>query len=62
MTPLTTPFLYDPAAGNLVLDLQVSSDTGLPIQYIRPLKILRSVVLPILDPLSGTLASSQIPM
>jgi len=33
ITPLTTPFLYDPAAGNLVLDLQVARDGGLPIEY-----------------------------
>jgi hypothetical protein len=33
VTPLTTPFLYDPAAGNLVLDLHVASDSGQAIRY-----------------------------
>jgi hypothetical protein len=33
VTPFTTPFLYDPAAGNLVLDLQVASDSGQAIRY-----------------------------
>ena len=28
VTPLTTPFLYDPAAGNLLLDFQSSSGSG----------------------------------
>ena len=26
--PFTTPFLYDPAAGNLLLDIQISGDNG----------------------------------
>jgi hypothetical protein len=30
--PSTTPFLYDPAAGNLLLDLQISSGSGLAIR------------------------------
>jgi hypothetical protein len=28
LQPLTTPFLYDPQAGNLVLDFQLSSNSG----------------------------------
>ena len=31
--PFTTPFLYDPAAGNLLLDLQISSDNGSALQW-----------------------------
>ena len=31
--PFTTPFLYDPAAGNLLLDIQVSSDSGSALQW-----------------------------
>jgi hypothetical protein len=33
ITPFSTPFLYDPSAGNLVLDLQVTSDSGQGIRY-----------------------------
>ena len=32
-TPFTTPFLYDPAQGNLVLDFRVSNDDGQPISF-----------------------------
>ena len=31
--PLTTPFLYDPALGNLLLDVTIVSATGMPGQY-----------------------------
>jgi hypothetical protein len=31
--PFTTPFLYDPAAGNLLLDLQISSSSGPSIEW-----------------------------
>ena len=31
--PFTTPFLYDPAAGNLLLDFQYSSDNGQSLQW-----------------------------
>lgn len=31
--PVTTPFLYDPAAGNLVLDLQISGATGPAMRF-----------------------------
>ena len=31
--PFTTPFLYDPAAGNLLLDIQISSDSGSALQW-----------------------------
>jgi hypothetical protein len=30
--PLTTPFLYDPRAGNLLLDFQASSGSGMAIR------------------------------
>ena len=33
--PLTTPFLYDPAAGNLLLDFQLSADDGSSITFDR---------------------------
>ena len=33
--PLTTPFLYDPAAGNLLLDFQLSADSGSSITLDR---------------------------
>jgi hypothetical protein len=31
--PFATPFLYDPAAGNLLLDLQISSGSGAPLRW-----------------------------
>src|SRR6185295_14444594 len=30
--PFTTPFLYDPAAGNLLLEVQTSSGSGLALR------------------------------
>jgi hypothetical protein len=31
--PFTTPFLYDPAAGNLLLDIQFSGDDGSALEW-----------------------------
>jgi hypothetical protein len=33
VTPFTTPFLYDPAAGNLLLDIQTPSDDGQSLRW-----------------------------
>ena len=54
---MTTPFLYDPEAGNLVLDFQESSDSGQAIDYDGLPVGGSPVVRVLLNTDSGTTAS-----